>query len=126
MKDKSLIGELDDQAKQTGAPQPGRSEGTIPGDTREGTPPEDMSTGPSAGEMRGEGPRNSKEAMEADMRAREAALGQQKGSGTLGEGIHVGTPAGGVTEAARTGSAHWGTARESTAGQGDGEGAGEG
>jgi hypothetical protein len=34
------------------------------------------------------------------------------GSGVLGKGIHVGTPAGGVTQAAHTGSTHWGEPRE--------------
>ena len=124
MENKSMIGELDEQAKQSGTPRPGQFEGTQPGATSGGATPEDQATGPSTGEMRGEGPTNAKEAIEADMRAREAALGAQQGSGTLGEGIHVGTPAGGVTEAARTGSAHWGTARDSTEGQGNAEGEG--
>ena len=49
--------------------------------------------------------------LEAEMERLEEGV-DEPGSGTLGHGIRVGTPAGGVTEAANSGSAHWGKPRD--------------
>lgn len=55
----------------------------------------------------GEGPDQ-----EGLMERLEAREGEDRGSGSLGQGIHVGTPAGGMTpETAERGSEHWGSLR---------------
>ncbi|HEU4754154.1 MAG TPA: hypothetical protein VFU47_13675 [Armatimonadota bacterium] len=72
---------------------------TIPGDPEEGGPPT------------GEGSSRGTVDQEALMDRLEEGV-NAPGSGNLGHGVHVGTPAGGLTEAARTGSSHWGEPRE--------------
>ena len=87
----------DQQTDSAGVPHRGLSEGTIPGDPLEG----------SVRETDGSAARGDQE--EVTRRLEEGV--DAPGSGVLGKGIHVGTPAGGLTEAAATGGAHWGQPR---------------
>jgi hypothetical protein len=41
----------------------------------------------------------------------ESRIGEEGGVGSLGKDAHVGTPAGGSAQAAKTGNDHWGATR---------------
>jgi len=103
MEDKTLNQQLAEDAKESDALSPGRmSSGPLPGDATEGRT---ANTNPISGQ--GD---DRKAEMQAEMEAREAAVGQ-RGVGVIGD-VHLGTPAGGVTDAAQTGHTHYGTARD--------------
>ena len=72
-----------------------------------------------AHETIGAGPRPPRHDQETVMERLESRIGEEGGVGSLGQGTHVGTPAGGSAQAAETGSAHWGSTR--TAAEDDAE-----
>ncbi len=90
----SYTAELDRAAKNQDTERPGDSSGSVKTTGVDQVPSQVAQTD-----------------QEALMERLESRIGDDSGSGNLGQGVHVGTPAGGVTQAAQTGSAHWGSPR---------------
>lgn len=97
----SEYAELDREAKARGQLRPGEGGDTLPGAPAEG----------HAHKTTGVGKTPQEGGQEELMERLEDRIGDDRGSGNLGQGVHVGTPAGGVTQAAETGSSHWGSTR---------------